>query len=98
MTTGSLCLTEILMSRKPCSSNREHSHSALSTSASAVAFPYFSNTRLSSAPAPDRPPRRGGGAAHLRNLVVELADVAGVDPYRGASGVDRGEDVLRLEV
>src|SRR5215472_16535337 len=51
MTTGSWCLTEILMSRKPCSSNSEHSHSADSTSASAVALPYFSSSRLSSEPA-----------------------------------------------
>src|SRR4051812_17963863 len=51
MTTGSLCLTEILMSRKPCSSNSEHSHRADSTSASAVALPYFSSRRLSSEPA-----------------------------------------------
>src|SRR4051812_8807069 len=51
MTTGSLCLTEILMSRKPCSSNSEHSQSADSTSASAVALPYFSSRRLSSEPA-----------------------------------------------
>src|SRR3954466_2329838 len=51
MTTGSLCFTEILMSRKPCSSNSEHSHSALSTRASGVALPYFSSSRLSSDPA-----------------------------------------------
>src|SRR4051794_14123922 len=51
MTTGSLCLTEILMSRKPCSSNSEHSHSALSTSASGVALPYLASSRLSSEPA-----------------------------------------------
>ena len=51
MTTGSLCLTEILMSRKSCSSNSEHSHSADSTSASGVALPYFSSSRLSSEPA-----------------------------------------------
>src|SRR5690606_7326875 len=51
MTTGSLCLTEILMSRKPCSSNREHSHSADSTSASGVALPYLASSRLSSEPA-----------------------------------------------
>ena len=51
MTTGSLCLTEILMSRKPCSSNSEHSQSADSTSASGVALPYFSSNRLSSEPA-----------------------------------------------
>src|SRR4051794_3101888 len=51
MTTGSLCLTEILMSRKSCSSNSEHSQSADSTSASAVALPCFSSSRLSSEPA-----------------------------------------------
>src|SRR5215475_6331687 len=51
ITTGSLCFTEILMSRKPCSSNSEHSQSADSTSASGVALPYFSSNRLSSEPA-----------------------------------------------
>ena len=51
MTTGSLCLTLILMSPKPCSSNSEASHSADSTSASGVALPYFSRNRLSSEPA-----------------------------------------------
>ena len=51
MITGSLCLTEILMSRKSCSSNSEHSHSADSTSASGVALPYFASSRLSSDPA-----------------------------------------------
>src|SRR5919205_2091559 len=51
MTTGSLCLTEILMSRKSCSSKREHSHSADSTSASGVALPYLASSRLSSEPA-----------------------------------------------
>src|ERR671912_1011082 len=51
MTTGSLCLTEILMSRKPCSSNSEHSQSADSTSASGVALPYLASSRLSSEPA-----------------------------------------------
>src|SRR5258705_70925 len=51
MTTGSLCFTEILMSVKPCSSNSEHSHSADSTSASAVARPYLASSRLSSEPA-----------------------------------------------
>src|SRR5919205_452722 len=51
MTTGSLCLTEILMSRKSCSSNSEHSHSADSTSASGVALPYLASSRLSSEPA-----------------------------------------------
>ena len=51
MTTGSLCLTEILMSRKSCSSNSEHSQSADSTSASGVALPYLASSRLSSEPA-----------------------------------------------
>src|SRR5215472_10188181 len=51
MTTGSWCLTEILMSVKPCSSNSEHSHSADSTSASGVALPYLVSSRLSSDPA-----------------------------------------------
>src|SRR5499426_4239708 len=39
------------MSVKPCSSNREHSHRADSTSASAVARPYLASSRLSSEPA-----------------------------------------------
>ena len=51
ITTGSLCLTEILMSRKPCSSKSDASHSADSTSASGVALPYFCSSRLSSEPA-----------------------------------------------
>jgi hypothetical protein len=51
MTTGSWCFTEILMSRKSCSSNSEHSHSALSTSASGRGPPYFVRNRLSSEPA-----------------------------------------------
>ncbi|GAA0897999.1 hypothetical protein GCM10009548_95440 [Streptomyces malaysiensis subsp. malaysiensis] len=51
ITTGSLCFTEILISRKPCSSNSEHSHNADSTNASGVAFPYFSSNRLSNDPA-----------------------------------------------
>ena len=51
MTTGSLCLTLILKSRKPCSSNRLASHSADSTSASGVALPYLASSRLSREPA-----------------------------------------------
>src|SRR5215475_12896602 len=51
ITTGSWCFTEILMSRKPCSSNSEHSQSADSTSASGVALPYLASSRLSSEPA-----------------------------------------------
>ena len=39
------------MSRKPCSSKSDASHSADSTSASGVALPYFSSSRRSSEPA-----------------------------------------------
>jgi hypothetical protein len=39
------------MSLKPCSSNREHSHNADSTRASAFGRPYFSSSRLSNEPA-----------------------------------------------
>ena len=49
--TGSLCLTEILKSRKPCSSNSDASQTADSTSASGVALPYFASRRGSSEPA-----------------------------------------------
>ena len=102
MTTGSLCLTEILKSWKSCSSKRPASQTADSTSASGVALPYFSSSRGSSEPAltPIRieVPRSLAAARDLLDLVVELADVARVDPDRGAAGVDRGEDVLRLEV
>src|SRR6476661_770054 len=51
MTTGSLCLTEILKSWKSCSSKRPASQTADSTRASAVALPYFSSRRGSSEPA-----------------------------------------------
>ncbi len=51
MTTGSLCLTEILKSWKSCSSNRLASQTALSHRASGVALPYFSSSRRSSDPA-----------------------------------------------
>ena len=51
MTTGSLCLTEILKSWKSCSSKRPASQTADSTSASGVALPYLSRIRLSSEPA-----------------------------------------------
>ena len=47
---------------------------------------------------PDRRTPVLGGLGDLLDLVVELADVAGVDAYGGAAGVDGGEDVLRLEV
>src|SRR6478735_4345776 len=39
-----------------------------------------------------------GLARDLLDLVVELADVAGVDAHRCAAGLDGGVDVLRLEV
>src|SRR4051794_18678982 len=68
MTTGSLCLTEILMSRKPCSSNREHSQSADSTSASGVALPYLASSRLSSEPA--FTPMRIGTPASVAALAI----------------------------
>ena len=51
MTTGSLCLTEILKSWKSCSSKSPASQTAHSTSASGVALPYFSRIRLSRLPA-----------------------------------------------
>src|SRR3954447_12950677 len=51
MTTGSLCLTEILKSWKSCSSKRLASQTADSTSASGVALPYFCMIRGSSEPA-----------------------------------------------
>src|SRR3984885_9979536 len=51
MTTGSLCLTLILMLPKPWSSNTDAPPTADSTSASGVALPYFSMNRLSSEPA-----------------------------------------------
>ena len=95
-------LDEILKSRKPCSSNRLASHSADSTSASGVALPYLASSRLSSEPAltPIRieVPRSRGRRGDLLHLVVEGADVARVDPDGRAAGVDRGEDVLGLEV
>ena len=90
------------MSVKPCSSNSEHSHSADSTSASAVALPYLASSRLSSEPALTPiligTPRVGRRPGDLADLVVERLDVARVDPHRGAAGVDRGEHVLGLEV
>src|SRR5690349_17476721 len=51
MTTGSLCLTEILKSWKSCSSNSDASQTADSTSASGVALPYFASSLGSSDPA-----------------------------------------------
>src|SRR3712207_8334995 len=68
MTTGSLCFTEIFRSRKPCSSNSEHSHSADSTSASGVALPYLASSRLSRDPA--LTPIRMGVPAALAALAI----------------------------
>ncbi len=51
MTTGSLCLTEILKSWKSCSSKSDASQTADSTSASGVALPYLASSRGSSEPA-----------------------------------------------
>src|SRR5262249_7348300 len=47
---------------------------------------------------PDRYAGVHGRLGDLTDLVVELLDVAGVHPYRRATGVDRGEHVLGLEV
>src|SRR5690606_6707852 len=47
---------------------------------------------------PDRGPVVTGGLGDLLDLVVELADVAGVDPHRRAARLDGREDVLGLEV
>ena len=51
MVTGSWCFTEILISEKPCSSNKDASHIADSAKASGVALPYLANKRGSSDPA-----------------------------------------------
>ena len=51
MITGSWCLTEILISEKPCSSKSDASQIADSTNASGVALPYLANKRGSSEPA-----------------------------------------------
>ena len=60
------------------------------------------SSRLSSEPAltPMRSetPGVGRGPRDLADLVVERLDVAGVHPHRRTAGVDRGEDVLGLEV
>ena len=58
--------------------------------------------RLSSEPAltPMRigMPAAPAALATFLDPAVEFLDVAGVDAHRGAAGVDRGEDVLGLEV
>jgi hypothetical protein len=95
-------LTEILMSRKSCSSNSEHSHSADSTSASGRRLAVLRHDPLVEAAGVDADPDRGagglGGAGHLADLAVELADVAGLTRTAAQPGVDRREDVLALEV
>ena len=103
MTTGSLCLTEILMSRKSCSSNSEHSHSADSTSASGGGLAVLGQQPLVQRAGVDADPdrrrrRRRRARAISPTLSSNCLDVARVDPDRGAAGVDRGEHVLRLEV
>ena len=102
MTTGSWCLTEILKSWKSCSSKRLASHTALSTSASGVALPYFCSRRGSRRSGVDADAQAHASVACRArdgaDLIVELSDVAGIDPNRRASGFDRSEDVLRLEV
>jgi hypothetical protein len=47
---------------------------------------------------PDRDAGVAGRLGDLADLVVELLDVARVHADRGTPGVDRGEDVARLEV
>ena len=49
-------------------------------------------------PDPDGGAPVTGRLRDLLHLVVERPDVPGVDPHRGATGVDRGKDVLGLEV
>ena len=67
-----------------------------------MGLPYLSSRRRSSEPAltPIRidTPASAAACGDLLDLVVELADVARVDPHRSAAGVDGGEDVLGLEV
>src|ERR1700744_2246957 len=46
----------------------------------------------------DRNARCAGSFGDLTDPAVEFLDVTGVYPHRGAAGVDRGEDVLRLEM
>ena len=49
-------------------------------------------------PDPDRRAGRRCRLCDLGDLVVERLDVARIDPDRRAAGIDRGEDVLGLEV
>src|SRR6185369_11706098 len=100
MITGSLCLTLILMSPKPCSSNSDASQRALSTSASGVALPYLAMKRLSSDPALT-PIRMGTPAAPaaLATSATRPSNSLMLPGFtRTAAGVDRGEDVFVLEV
>ena len=90
------------MSRNPCSSKSEHSHSADSTSASGVAFPYFSSSRLSSEPA-FTPIRIGVPASEAaRAISLTLSSnclmLPGFTRTAAQPGVDRREHVLRLEM
>ena len=102
MTIGSLCLTEILKSWKSCSSKRLASHTALSTSASGVALPYFSSRRGSSDPA--LTPMRSDTPASFAAFAIaptwssNLRMLPGFTRTARAAGVDGLEHVLRLEV
>ena len=102
MTTGSLCLTEILKSWKSCSSNSDASQTADSTSASGVALPYFSSRRGSSEPA--LTPIRIETPASLAALAIaatwssNLRMLPGLTRTAAQPGVDGGEHVLGLEV
>ena len=85
------------MSRKSCSSNSEHSQSADSTSASGVALPYFSSSRLSSEPA--LTPIRIGVPWSLAAAAISLprkknpSHVAHVETPRPISAEDLREQV-----
>ena len=90
------------MSRKSCSSKREASQRADSTSASGVALPYFWSRRRSSEPA--LTPMRIGVPWSFAALAISLTlssnclMLPGLTRTAAQPGLDRGEDVLRLEV
>ncbi len=102
MITGSLCLTEILISRKSCSSKSDASpQGGLGERLGgrlAVLLQQSGVQRTRVHTDPDRRAVVLRGARDLLDLVVELLDVAGVHANRRAARLDRGEDVLRLEV
>ena len=103
MISGSWCLTEILMSWKPCSSNRLASHFADSTRAAGVALPpYFASMRGSSEPA--LTPMRIGVPWSFAASAISLTwssnflMLPGLTRTAAQPGLDRSEHVLRLEV